>query len=127
MKKVLFTLLFTTLMFSSPIYAEWTKIFAANDGTNYYVDFDRIRQHDGHYYYWSLIDYIKPNPHGDLSSKTYSRGDCELYRVKILSYTYHRQPMGLGNPSVFGNKEKEWINVPPGSGGEAQLITVCPK
>ena len=71
MKKLLliFTLLFSTLMFSTPSYGEWTKVGANVRGTNFYVDFDRIRKHDGYVYFWTLNDYLKPTKRGTLSNK----------------------------------------------------------
>ena len=53
MKKLLFifTLVCSTVGFSSPSFAEWTKIGENVYGTTFYVDFTRIRKHDG-YVYW---------------------------------------------------------------------------
>ena len=73
MKKLflIFTLLFSTLMFSTPSYAEWTKVGSNVEGDVFYVDFDRIRKHEGYVYFWELIDYLKPTKFGDLSNKNY--------------------------------------------------------
>ena len=73
MKKLLtiLTLIFT-LMFSSTSYAEWTKVSEnVEDGDSFYVDYDRIRKHDGYVYCWEMGDYLKPNKYGDLSVKSY--------------------------------------------------------
>ena len=86
MKKLLliFTLLFSTLMFSTPSYAEWTKVGANVSGDTFYVDFERIRKHGGYAYYWSLGDYLKPTKNERLSDKSYRQGDCKLFRERIL-------------------------------------------
>jgi len=47
----IFTLIFT-LMFSSSSFAGWTAIDKDAVGTDY-VDFERIRKHDGFVYYWT--------------------------------------------------------------------------
>jgi hypothetical protein len=63
MKKLLliFTLLFSTLMFSTPSYGEWTKVTSSGNGANTtYVDFERIRKHGGYVYWWDLLDRLKP-------------------------------------------------------------------
>ena len=56
MKKLLliFTLLFSTLMFSTPSYGEWTKVISNKSGDTYYVDFERIRKHGGYVYFWLI-------------------------------------------------------------------------
>ena len=124
MKKIILILLFSTVMFSSPSYAEWTKIVEGSRGT-VYVDFERIRKHDGYVYYWRLSDYLKPSPNGHLSVKTYKKGDCKLFRFKTLSWSFHKEPMGGGNSDNFTPKNPEWKYPPPNSSGEDVLKQVC--
>jgi len=92
----IFTLLVSTVFFSSPSYAKWTKVAEGTKGNTYYVDFERIRKHDGFFYYWVLTDYLKPDKDGDLSAKMYKQGDCKLFRFKVLSISTHKEPMGGG-------------------------------
>ena len=57
MKKLtlIFTLLVSTVMFSSPSYAEWTKVGElVSNGSTFYVDFERIKNVDGFVYWWDL-------------------------------------------------------------------------
>ena len=108
MKKLIFTLLFTTLVFSSPTYAGWMEIIKGN-GITFYVDFDKIKKKDGYVYYWELGDYLKPNEFGDLSAKVYREVDCKLFRFKVLGDSYYTEPMGRGTPSASSNiADKEW-------------------
>ena len=94
-------------------------------GNIIYVDFERIRKHDGFVYYWSLIDYLKPRL-GDLSAKTYWQGDCKLFRYKRMTASYHTQPMGEGTPSSSGAlKNQKWKYPPPDSAVEIMLKQVC--
>ena len=121
----IFTLVFT-VMFSSTSFAEWTEIGKNVDGDTFYVDFERIRKHDGYVYFWRLRDYLKPDKHGDLSSKVYQQGDCNLFRYKYLSDSYYTQPMGKGTTSSSSNKpDKEWRYAPPNSIMEMILESVC--
>jgi hypothetical protein len=128
MKKLLliFTLLFSTLMFSTPSYAEWTQVSGDKEGNIFYVDFERIRKLDGYVYFWRLNDSLKPR-YGDLSSKVYNQGDCKLFRYKWLSVSFHKEHMGKGtgeNEEITG-KHKDWRYPPPNSGNETILKSVC--
>ena len=89
MKKLLliFTLLFSTVMFSSPSFAKWMKVGESVDINTFYVDFERIRKHDGYVYYWMLVNLLKPQS-GDLSIKYYRQVDCQLFRFKTLSFPF---------------------------------------
>ena len=90
-----------------------------------YVDFERIRKHDGYVYYWELIDWFKPTKGGDLSSIGYIQGDCKLFRYKYLSDSYYIQPMGRGTGEVDNNPDKEWRYPSPNSTDEVILKSVC--
>jgi hypothetical protein len=120
----IFTLVFT-LMFSSTSFAEWTGVVSADDGTEVYVDYERIRKHDGYVYYWFLADYLRPTEQGHLSGSGYNQGDCEIFRVKILSYIFHNQPMGRDVGETSSPENPEWIYARPGSTNESILQTVC--
>ena len=125
MKKFIFTLLFSTLVFSSPSYADWTKTTGNVSGDNFYVDFDRIRKHDGYVYYWELSDYLKPSPYGMLSATTYMQGDCKLFRDKVLSDSFYNDSMGNGTLNSSSSEEEDWDYPPPNSIGETVLNFVC--
>ena len=120
---ILLALVFT-VMFSSPSFADWTWVSENVDGYTFYVDFERIRKHDGYVYFWRLNDYPKPTETGILSSKIYRQGDCKLFRWKDLSFSSHKEPMGggLGEPYTPPNK---WNYPPPDSVNEIILKRVC--
>ena len=114
-------------MFSLPSYAGLTKISENVDGDIYYVDFERIRKHDGYVYFWRLRDYLKPDKFGDLSSQIYNQVDCKLFRKKTLSYSFHKEPMGGGPGEVsqpIGDNEN-WVYPTPKSVNEEILKEVC--
>jgi len=123
MKKLflIFALLFTT-----PSYAEWTKITENVDGNQFYVDFDRIRKHDGYIYFWWLTDYLKPKL-GDLSGSAYIQGDCKLLRYEYLSFSFYKQPMGRGAADVQEpvKEQQGWKYSSPKSPAEYVLKEVC--
>jgi hypothetical protein len=122
---LIFTLLFSSVFLSSPSYAEWTKVVEVQ-GNTFYVDFEIIRKHDGFVYWWELGDYLKPQM-GYLSAKSYNQGDCELFRLKVLSYSWHKEPMGGGTGDTLPvpEKHKGWKYPPPNSSMETTLKSVC--
>jgi hypothetical protein len=122
---LIFTLLFSTVVFSSSSYAGWTKVGKTVEGNTHYVDFERIRKVDGYVYYWILSDYLKPIK-GHLSEKLYNQGDCKLFRHMYLSASFHKEPMGRGNASDIGiTNLQKWIYPSPDSVDEAILKAVC--
>ena len=113
------------MTFSSTSFAQWTKVGENTIGDTYYVDFERIRKHDGYVYYWDLSDYLKPTEQGLLSSKMYTQGDCNLFRLKGLSFVHHFQSMGRDTGVSNSPKNPEWVYPGPGSVYEIILNQVC--
>ena len=122
----IFTLVFTVI-FSSTSFAGWTKMGVKMDGSTNYIDFERIRKVGGFVYWWQLSDYSKLNKFGDLSAKSYHQGDCKLFRYKVLSASFHKEPMGGGTGEIVTPKgdNANWRYPPPGSGDETDLKSVC--
>jgi hypothetical protein len=126
MKKLtlIFTLLVSTVMFSSPSYAKWTKIGKSVNGDTSYVDFERIRKVNGYVYYWDLVDFPKPEQ-GYLSASGYQETDCKLFRKKTLTENYFTDQMGRGTSKTDNKKNPEWVYPPPNSVIEVILKSVC--
>ena len=118
-------MLLFTLMFSFTSYAEWTKVSKNSSGTEYYVDFERIRKVDGHVYYWDLTNYLKPDEYENWSVKLYNQGDCKSFRVKVLSSSFHKKPMGGGTGDGNSHQKPEWIYPSPSTEMEVALDSVC--
>ena len=96
------------------------------DGTIFYVDFERIRKVDGYVYYWFLSDYLKPSTNLNLlSSKTYNQVDCKVFRFKVLSYVYHKQPMGRDIGETSEPYNKNWRYAEPNDSHEYLMNLVC--
>ncbi len=102
-------------------------MFVSDLGDTYYVDFERIRKVDGYVYYWDLKDNLKPTPNGRLSSKTYKQGDCKLFRLKYLSFSFHNEPMGkgVGDGQEPIGEHRNWKYPPPTSANEYTLKSAC--
>ena len=104
-------------------HAEWTEVLD-DLGDTFYVDFKRIRKVDGFVYFWLLSNYSKPLGDGILSSKTYHQGDCKLFRLKDLSFSHHKEPMGGGRGDV-NTLKYDWTYPSPNSLNESILKSVC--
>jgi len=124
MIRTLLTVLVLTVL-STPVLGEWKEVSESVDGTTFYVDFERIRKHDGYVYYWTLDDLLKPKKGGILSLKTYHQGDCKLFRYSYLSIATSKEPMGEGIPSVHNYPNIDWNYPSPNSSGETILKSVC--
>ena len=122
------TTLLLTVMFPSISFAEWTKVGENNLGNRIYFDLERIRKHDGHVYFWSMNDYLKPDNLGNFSVKIYRQVDCNVFRSKILIFTFHREPMGVDTGETSEPIEmKNWEYPQPNSILELILNEVCKK
>ena len=122
---IIFLALTFSVMFSSPSYAGWTKVGEDVNGKTFYVDYERIRKHDGYIYYWQLQDFLKPTSTGMLSAKMYNQGDCKLFRYKSLSYSFHKEPMGKDTGHTDNVPDKEWTYPAPDTVDESVLKQVC--
>jgi hypothetical protein len=125
MKKTTILALAFSLIFASPSYAKWEKEAEAADGNTFYVDFERIRKHDGFVYFWQLQDLLKPTKHGILSENLYTQADCKLFRYKVLSFVFHKQRMGQDTGERVSPKKPEWNYPPPDTVDETILKSVC--
>ncbi len=126
MKKLTLLLTLTlSMLFSSTAFAEWTKVTSSVSGDDFYVDFDRIRKHEGYVYYWTLSNYLEPSTYGDLSDEKYRKGDCKLFRDQILSSLVYKQAMGKGDGDGPYNPSSKWVYPKPNSILEIVLQSVC--
>ena len=131
----LLTTLTILIMTSTSASAEWIKV-AKNSGDSYYVDFGNINKKDGYVFFWNLTNYLqlascfesdlgtvkysKP-----LSSKTHYKGDCRMFRYKILNYSWHNDPMGKGIGIVDDTPDKDWTYPEINSVAGKILNSVC--
>ena len=116
--------LFLTLMVENPAWGEWTKV-GKNKMGDFYVDFDRIKKHQGYVYFWWISDYLKPAQSGNMSLSSYQQGDCELFRFKGLNWRGYKESMGSGFSTSDNVPHKNWIYPDPGSAYELILKSAC--
>lgn len=122
----IFTLVFA-MMLPSTTFAEWTRVVSAEDGTEHYVDFERIRNHSGYVHYWALINLPTQSEEREYSSNVnYWRADCRFFRVKCISAWWYEGQMGRGG-IVFklDEEEENWTYPPPNTAQEVILKDVC--
>ena len=92
-----------------------------------YIDFDRIRKHEGKIYYWRLENpwefAWKYNPY---SQTYYFEAECGPFRERILSISRYKSFMAKGTPEIIDNKpDTDWYYPTPGSVDDGLLNTVC--
>jgi len=117
-----------SLMFSAGSWAEWTEAASTTGGgVDVYVDFDRIKKTaSGLVYYWTIEDYLEPNPiTGDLSVKVYQKADCEAMRTMWLSFSSYKLPMAEGTAEDTITPNPWWDYARPDGPLEATLQAVC--
>ena len=120
-----FMILAFLTMPSSLCYAGWTKVIKTANGDEYYVDFERVKKHDGYIYWWQLTNRAKPSPSGVLSGKFYFQTDCKLLRYKTLSFSAYKSPMGEGIGIIDNTPDKDWGYLPRNSSMETSLKAIC--
>ncbi|MCH9833421.1 MAG: hypothetical protein K0U49_08660 [Alphaproteobacteria bacterium] len=74
------------LALASPVFAEWTKVIEDGNGNTFYIDFDTVKENNGYFYYWGILDRLKPDKFGDLSAKAISELDCGTPRKPRYTY-----------------------------------------
>ena len=125
--KTLTTLFSVSLLMlaSTNSFADWVEIGQGDDGVTHYVDMDNSRVSNGDVYYWRMSDYLTPDKFGDMSAQVYSRGDCDVGRLKTLSYIFYKRGMGTGPSDQQESANKEWKYPAPNSAARAALDIVC--
>ena len=123
----IFTLLFSIITFVSPSYGEWKFVIQNQGGSNFYVETDKLRKHDGNIFVWELVDFLKPDSTGYLSAGKYIQLDCKLLRFKYLSFAFYKQPMGNGTPEVSKpiKQLQGWKYSPPNTTQEYVKKFIC--
>lgn len=130
MKKLLLIsiIIFSTLIFASSSFADWTKVSQRLSGDTFYVDLEGIRKVDEYVYYWELSDFLKLTKNRYLSAVFNKKGDCKLFRYKTLSFSAYKVPMGNATPSMTETlKNPQWEYPHPTSAFAVILKSVCSK
>ena len=118
-------ILFFSLTFLSTSFADWKHVSQENNN-NFYIDETNIRKKNGYVFFWDMINYNGvPSKFGDLSAKSYNQGDCNLFRYKRLSYSFHKKEMAKGIAKRSNNKNPSWIYPAPRTHEFIILTLVC--
>jgi hypothetical protein len=131
MKKlsILIPILLSIMMFSSPSYSEWKKMEKISNGDILYIDFDKSKKLNG-YVYWDLLkDFLKPTLAGGIkfnSIKFNIQGDCKLNKIKFLTLTMHKEPMGK-DEGIIDNfpQDEEWRDASTHPSFGKYFLKVC--
>ena len=129
MKKlsILMTILFS-IIFTFPSYGDWVKV-----KKNMYVNLDRIRNIDGYTYFWMLEDIPTGMEHFDKYAQSYYiysltkyfKGDCKLFRSRLMIVNDHEKRMGKDIPNKSHEYNRKWIYPLPNSNDDKLLNKVC--
>ena len=122
---IILPILVSLLTFSSHSNGEWTYFTENDSGDEFYIDYDRIKKHNNMVYVWVLVDQLKPDKYGELSSIKYLEYDCGIpKKYKNLMIKFCNLGMGEGQCDVY-NDEIELRYPNPGTVVESISDTVC--
>ena len=117
--------LVVTMIFASSSFSAWTRVAKTVNGDTFYVDYERIRKHDGYVSFWTLSNFLMPTTWGDFSTETYRQGDCKSFRLRSLKFVQYKQKMGQGFGDVYNPKNTKWNFPSPQSVNGTILKVVC--
>ena len=123
MKKITILLVIIfTFLFSTTSWGEWNFVTKEKiDGHKLYYEKDRLRKSGKYIYFWELIDYLKPNKLGNLSSIQYIELDCSIFRFKNLKHQLYKNSMGEGEQTRDFTPPDEWLYPKPNSSYEVSV------
>ena len=126
MKKITILLVIIfTLLFTNTSWGDWNYVTENTSGDKFYYDKDRIRKSGKYIYFWELIDYLKPNKLGNLSSIQYIELDCSIFRVKWLKEIFYKKSMGEGEMTGEWTPKDELRYPKPNSVTEYMYNRIC--
>ena len=112
MKKLILVLLYITFCF--PSHSQWKEVVSNNDFREY-LDLNTVKKINQFIYMWSLRDYKNPQENGNLSTKYYTKYDCDEMRYEVMSIVVYDVNMGRGRKfkylkNIFDESaEPNWI------------------
>ena len=113
------------LVFPDYVQAKWSIISISTDGeTRYFLDYDRIRKHNGNTYYWMMTDRSGKDD-TFLSTVEYSVADCALFKSRYLKLFFFFKEMGRGESIEDDEPGGPWTYPLPNSNHENILQEVC--
>ena len=121
-------LIIAIIIYLIPVYtlnAENWKLLTTNvDGTEFYLDIDSItKEYFGNIYFWRVSNFQERSKSNVLSSKIYSRSDCDTLAVQLLKTEFYDSHFGKGKLIASHGKIEEWFYPSKGEPENIQLIT----
>tara|TARA_B100000575_G_scaffold274951_1_gene259143 strand:+ start:133 stop:534 length:402 start_codon:yes stop_codon:yes gene_type:complete len=102
-------LLLSTATFSSLSFGEWVSLGNAQNGTEFYVDFEQMSESKGLVYWTYLQDNLDPDELGMLSQIVYMEGNCANLGINTLSTSIYKQSMARGSEEATITKDNAEI------------------
>jgi hypothetical protein len=113
------------LLVAMPVAAQnWVKV-DENDVFTLYIDPSTIRINGNLRRVWTLNDFKRPDPGGQVSQRALLEYDCKEERSRVLAWSAHSESM-LGGKILYSKDEPgQWRYVAPGSVADVTLKIVC--
>ena len=119
MKPLLLTI---ALLFSTPVWAEWTKVREGKEGDTLYINFKKTIGKKGKIFYWALQDFVvKDSDSDNFSEVFYYNGDCNKYTSQLLASTSFSGNMGQGD-ILFEHLYESLMDPPPPNSTEEIIL-----
>ena len=117
--------IFLVLIFCSPTYSEWKKIYS-DKNSEHLIDKSKFKKEGKSIYYWHLVNYLIQNENIYWkSSLTYTEVDCKLFRGKDHVFNYYSEFMGEGEILGDYNTPNEWYSPEPNTLRHLSYSEVC--
>ena len=120
--------LLALMLVTGSAWAEWVNVGGSNM-FNSYIDPATIRKDGNLRKVWSIQDLKQRYKNGEMSRRAKEEYDCQGERSRLLSLSFHSEPMAGGTTLSSNNFENpdHWTQIPPDSAGEIILKIVCAK
>ncbi len=117
---------FLIALVATPTWAEWVKV-SESDSIDGYIDPTTIRKNGHLSRVWQLHDWKKRDKDGEMSQRVLIEYDCNETRFRVLSLSFHSEPMAGGELLKTSSKTSDWQFVPPTPVADAIIKLVCAK
>ena len=121
---LIFTLLFSIIVFSSPSHSEWILVSTQSNGDKYYYEDTNIRKSDGFVYFWRMVSLGNKN-NNHQSGITYIKSDCSIFRLRYVFAVLYSGPFKTGEIILRQKLNKSWEYPHPGSVNDMIMKKIC--
>lgn len=118
------TLLLALLLVTGSAWAEWVKV-AEGDGVDLYIDLETIRKDGNRRRVWQIQNLKQRGKDGESSRRLRMEYDCKQERDRLVSFSFHSEPMASGTALSNVDGGLGWADIPPGTLSEVVLKIVC--